>query len=102
MEDRRHIDDSVDGDIEGLAECVARTYVERIDANEARDPFVAIIRSAGDAEVARALLQAMRTKPIAAFANVPGADRRADLLGALFVGVAFSRHVPADGPLAAA
>ncbi len=29
-------------------------------------PFVAIIRSAGDTEVARALLQAMRTKPTAA------------------------------------
>jgi hypothetical protein len=66
-------------------------------------PFVAIIRSAGDTEVARALLQAMRTKPTAAFTralDVPDVERRSDMLGALFIGVAFSRHVLTDGPLA--
>jgi AcrR family transcriptional regulator len=104
LQDRRHVADTIDGDLDGLAERVVRTFVERIDSNGAGDAFVAIIRSAGDTEVARALLQAMRKEPTAAFAkalDVPDVERRSDMLGALFIGVAFSRHVLADGPLAA-
>jgi AcrR family transcriptional regulator len=104
MADRQYVQTSIDGDLGGLAERVVRAYVESIDSLGVHDPFVAVIRSAGDTDVAKSLLQAMRREPAEAFADaldVPDVDRRADLLGALLIGVAFSRHVLGDGPLAA-
>ena len=46
----------------------------------------------------------MRSEPAEAFLgvlNAPDLDRRADLLGALLIGVTFSRYILADGELAA-
>jgi hypothetical protein len=82
---------------------VARTYVEQIEADGPNDPFIALIRSAGDADVAKQLLRAMRMEPAAAHLaelDIPDLDRRTDLLGALLIGVTFTRYILADGPLA--
>jgi hypothetical protein len=99
--DRRYIDDAIEGDRDGLAERVARTYVERIDVNGPDDPFVAIIRSAGGTEVPEPPAgNALKLTAASAKAlDAPGVQRRSDLVGALFIGVAFSRHVLTDGTL---
>jgi hypothetical protein len=91
-------------DIDELPERIARSYVENIEADGSTDPFVAVIRSAGDTDVARQLLRAMRMEPAEAYLSSLDAsdlDRRGDLLGALLIGVTFSRYVLADGQLAA-
>lgn len=91
------------GDIAGLPERIAREYVQRIEADGPRDPFVALIRSAGDLDVAKQLLRAMRMEPADAYLamlGVPDVQQRGDLLGALLIGVTFSRYVLADGQLA--
>lgn len=103
LENRRVID-TVEGGIDDLPERIARSYVENIEADGSTDPFVAVIRSAGDTDVARQLLHAMRREPAEAYLsslNAGDLDRRGDLLGALLIGVAFSRYVLADGQLAA-
>jgi len=92
------------GAIADLPERVARSYVENIEADGPSDPFVALIRSAGDTQVAKELLHAMRREPAEAFLgvlNVPDLEHRADMLGALLIGVTFSRYILADGKLAA-
>lgn len=102
--DARDVGRHLHGTAEDLPERIARSYVEQIEALGSSDPFVALIRSAGDTDVARRLLQAMRMEPADEFLSVldvPDLDRRADLLFALLVGVTFGRYVLADGPLAA-
>jgi hypothetical protein len=50
------------------------------------------------------LLQAMRMEPTEAYLttmDTSDLDQRADMLGALLIGVTFSRYVLVDGPLAA-
>jgi len=92
------------GAIADLPERVARRYVENIEVDGPSDPFVALIRSAGDTRVAKELLHAMRREPADAFLgvlDVPDLEHRADLLGALLIGVTFSRYILADGKLAA-
>jgi AcrR family transcriptional regulator len=91
------------GDPAGLPEQIARRYVENIDSDGPSDPFIALIRSAGDTRVAKELLHAMRRKPADLFLGVldiPDLEQRADLLGALLIGVTFSRYILADGKLA--
>jgi AcrR family transcriptional regulator len=91
------------GNMSGLPERVARAYVEQIEADGPSDPFIALIRSAGDADIAKQLLRAMRMEPAAAYLAVldtPDLERRGDLLGALLIGVTFTRYILADGPLA--
>lgn len=92
------------GAIADLPEWVARRYVENIEADGLSDPFIALIRSADDTGVAKELLRAMRREPTAAVLDVldvPDLAQRADLLGALLIGVTFSRYILADGELAA-
>lgn len=92
------------GAVADLPERIARRYVENIEADGPSDPFVALIRSAGDTRVAKELLRAMRREPAEAFLgvlDVPDLEQRADLLGALLIGVTFSRYILADGKLAA-
>ena len=101
---RRQEEQRYSGAIADLPERVARRYVENIEADGPSDPFVALIRSAGDTRVAKELLHAMRREPADAFLgvlDVPDLEQRADLLGALLIGVTFSRYILADGKLAA-
>ena len=103
LENRRE-EHAYRGDIVGLPEQVARRYVEHIEADGERDPFIALIRSSSDIRVARELLRDMRREPANVFLHVLDAadlEQRADLLGALLIGVTFSRYVLADGELAA-
>ncbi|MCT7657445.1 TetR/AcrR family transcriptional regulator [Mycobacterium deserti] len=101
--DGRRIQPPADPDLSGLPERVARAYVEQIEADGPSDPFIALIRSAGDADIAKQLLRAMRMEPAAAYLAVLDAtdlELRSDLLGALLIGVTFTRYILADGPLA--
>jgi AcrR family transcriptional regulator len=100
----RRTEEPYTGAVADLPELIARRYVERIEADGPNDPFIALIRSAGDTGVAKELLRAMRSEPAEAFLgllNAPDLDRRADLLGALLIGVTFSRYILGDGELAA-
>lgn len=93
-----------DGAVADLPEWVARRYVENIETDGLSDPFIALIRSADDSSVAKELLHAMRREPMTAVLgvlDVPDLARRADLLGALLIGVTFSRYILGDGELAA-
>lgn len=102
--DGRRIPADVTVDMSDLPVRIARDYVERIEEDGSQDPFIALIRSAADIDVAKQLLRAMRMQPADAYlAGFDAADReqRGDLLGALLIGVTFSRYVLADGPLAA-
>lgn len=101
--DSRRGEPSADAAAEDVPELVARHYVEQIEADGPVDPFVALIRSADDVDVAKELLRAMRREPADAFLSVldtPDLDRRGDLLGALLIGVTFTRYILADGALA--
>lgn len=101
----RDLADSVRGDLPGLAERVARGFVTRMESADGADPFLALIRSAADdQDAAKTLLRAMREKSTDAYGEVldnPDLPERIDLLGAHLIGVAFSRYVLADGPVAA-
>ena len=99
----RRTEEPYTGAVADLPELIARRYVERIEADGPSDPFIALIRSAGDTGVAKELLRAMRSEPAEAFLgvlDVPDPDQRADLLGALLIGVTFSRYILGDGELA--
>lgn len=100
----RREEERYSGAVADLPERIARRYVENIEADGPSDPFIALIRSAGDSRVAKELLHAMRSEPAEAFLgvlDVPDLEQRGDLLGALLIGVTFSRYILADGKLAA-
>jgi AcrR family transcriptional regulator len=102
--DGRRTPPDIDGDLSRLPAQIARDYVERIETDGSSDPFIALIRSANDIDVAKRLLRAMRMEPADAYLaalDAPDREQRGDLLGALLIGVTFSRYVLADGPLAA-
>jgi AcrR family transcriptional regulator len=102
--ENRQDTDRFTGTAAELPQRLARRYVEQIEAEGPNDPFVALIRSAGDVGVARELLRAMRSEPVEAFLgglNLPDLEARADLLGGLLIGVTFNRYILADGYLAA-
>jgi DNA-binding transcriptional regulator YbjK len=96
---------SVPGDLEGLPARVAKAYVVRMGSADNADPMMALVRSAaGDLEVARALLRAIRDEATAAYRDVlTGTDMeaRVEMVGAHLIGVTFNRYVMANGPLAA-
>ena len=99
----RDLGDNVAGDLDGLPGRVARAYVERMEAANGADPFIALIRSAADEKSARRLLAAMREQSLDAYRTVlhaPDTEQRVDLVGAHLIGVTFSRYVLKDGPLA--
>ena len=99
-----HLGHNVAGDLGGLPGRVARAYVERMEAADGADPFIAVVRSAADEKTARRLLAAMRERSLAAYRTVldaPDTEQRVDLVGAHLIGVTFSRYVLKDGPLAA-
>lgn len=101
--EKQRVREPFSGDVDDLPEQVARNYVEQIEADGANDPFIALIRSAGDVRAANELLRAMRSEPADAYLGVldsPDLSRRGDMLGALLIGVTFSRYILEDGPLA--
>lgn len=94
----------VAGDPEPLPERVASSFVNRMEAADGAEPFIALIRSAaGDQQAATRLLAAMQEHCRAAYRSAlraPNADRRVALVGAHPIGVTFSRYVLREGPLA--
>jgi hypothetical protein len=100
----RDLAEHVMGDLDGLPERIARSWVKRMETAGAADPFVALVRSAAsDEESAMRLLTSMREQSVPAYQTVMhGSDteERVDLLGALLIGVTFSRYVLRSGPLA--
>ncbi|MGC5562007.1 TetR family transcriptional regulator [Streptomyces sp. FR-108] len=93
------------GDAEGLPERIAEAFVERMEVAKSSDPMVALIRSAAaDNPLATDLYVSMQTQSAHAYRSVltgPDVDERVDLLGAVLLGVTFSRYVVRAGALAA-
>jgi hypothetical protein len=100
----RDLAGSVAGDLNGLPERIAASFVRRMESAGGADPFVALVRAAADQEAAKALLTAMRSQSVAGYRAVLAGDdieERVDLVGAVLIGVTMSRYVLRDGPLAA-
>lgn len=100
----RDLTGTVEGGLDGLPERVAAAFVERMESADGAEPFIALVRSAGDQETARTLLRAMAQESLAAYREVltgPDVEERVELVGSLLVGVTFSRYVTGDGALAA-
>jgi AcrR family transcriptional regulator len=100
----RDLAEQVAGDLDGLPERIARSWVKRMETAATADPLVALVRSAAsNEESAKRLLTSMREQSVPAYRTVmPGSDteQRVDLLGALLIGITFSRYVLKSGPLA--
>ncbi|WP_285689388.1 TetR family transcriptional regulator [Actinoplanes sp. NBRC 103695] len=101
----RDLDRVVAGDADGLPGRVARAYVERMEPDAAGDPLVALLRgAAANQEAAAALLAAMESNSVEAYATVltgPDVPERVAMLGACLIGVTFARYIARTGPLAA-
>jgi DNA-binding transcriptional regulator YbjK len=94
---------SVPGDLEGLPARVAEAYVERMESADDADPLIALVRSAGDQSLAKALIRAMREEAATVYRKVltgPYQEAKVEMVAAHLIGVTFSRYVLADGPLA--
>ncbi|MFE3739755.1 TetR family transcriptional regulator [Streptomyces sp. NPDC059134] len=100
----QRLDAALTGDPATLAERIAHAYVERMEAADSADPFVALIRSAAANDpTANRLYSAMQEYSTAAYRTVlegPDVDARVDLLAAVLLGVTFSRYVVREGALA--
>jgi len=94
----------VPGDLATLPERVATAFVAGTEsAGRGEHAVVALIRSAAsDEEVAVPLYAAVEREITATFREVlgPGSEVYAGLLGSLFIGVTFARHVARTGVLA--
>jgi AcrR family transcriptional regulator len=92
------------GDLEGLPDRIARSWVRQMEESDGHDPLVALIRSAGAEDgAARRLLLRLRDQSVLAYRIVmpgPDAEKRADMVGAYLIGMTFSRYVLGDGALA--
>jgi AcrR family transcriptional regulator len=92
------------GDLDGLPDRIARSWVKQMDESAGSDPMIALIRSAGtDDGSAKRLLSRLRDQTVLAYRIVmpgPDAEKRADMLGAHLIGMTFSRYVLGDGPIA--
>ncbi len=100
----RDLENHVRGARAGLAERVASGFVERMESADRADPFIALVRgAASDQDAAKALLGAMSTESLRAYEAVlegPDLAVKVDLIGAVLIGVTFSRYVVGEGPLA--
>jgi len=107
----RDLERTAAGDPVTLPDRIARGFVERMEADAAHDPLVALIRSAAtDAGNAAALLLAMYQRSVIVYRSVlapdepavPGDDIeiRVALLGSHLIGLAFSRYITRVEPLA--
>ncbi|MFF5077013.1 TetR family transcriptional regulator [Actinoplanes sp. NPDC000266] len=94
----------LDDDAAKLPERIAASFVRRMESSEGADPVIALIRSAaGDQQAAKALLQTLQQTAVDGYAQVldlPDLAARVNMMGAHLIGVAFSRYVLADGPVA--
>ncbi|MEU8818579.1 TetR family transcriptional regulator [Actinoplanes sp. NPDC048796] len=94
----------LDDDVAKLPERIAASFVHRMETSEGADPVIALIRSAaGDQQAAKALLRTLQQTAVDGYARVldrPDLDARVNMMGAHLIGVAFSRYVLADGPVA--
>lgn len=99
------------GDPATLPDRIARGFVERMEADAASDPLVALVRSAAsDVGAASDLLRAMQEHSFDVYRSVlapgtaatPGDDLevRVSLLGSHLIGLAFSRYITRAEPLA--
>jgi len=100
----RNLPNVVAGDPRQLAERVAAAYVERMEQDQGADPLVAMVRSAvGNVEAATRLYAAMQENSVELYRDLlPGDDppARVELLGAVMIGVTFSRYIVRTGRLA--
>jgi AcrR family transcriptional regulator len=100
----RDLPEVVSGDRRQLAERVAAAYVERMEKDQGADPLVALIRSAAtNVDAATRLYTAMQENSIELYRDLlPGDDPavRVELLGAVMIGVTFSRYIVRTGRLA--
>ncbi|XVU22341.1 TetR family transcriptional regulator [Actinoplanes sp. CA-054009] len=94
----------LDDDVAKLPERIAASFVHRMESSEGADPVIALIRSAaGDQEAAKALLNTIRQTAVDGYATIletPDLPARVDTMGAYLIGIAFSRYVLAEGPVA--
>jgi hypothetical protein len=100
----RDLTGNVEGGLDGLPGRIAAAFVKRMEPADGADPFIALVRSAGDQEAARTLLRAMAQESLEAYRTVltgPDVEVRVELVGALLIGITFSRYVTGDGELAA-
>ena len=92
------------GDLDGLPDRIARSWVRQMEESPGQAPLVALIRSAGsDNCSARRVLSGIRDQSLLAYRIVmpgPDAEKRADMVGAHLIGMTFSRYVLGGGPLA--
>jgi len=99
----RDLADVVAGELDQLPERVAVAFVERMESDPADDPLIALVRSsASNAAAAARLYAAMQANSVELYGDVlPGPDpaARVELLGALMIGVTFSRYIMHSGHL---
>lgn len=100
----RELPGVVAGDPALLPERVAAAYVDRMEKDPAEDPLVALLRSAAsNVDAGTRLYAAMQENSLALYGDVlPGGDAaaRVELLGAVMIGVTFSRYIARTGRLA--
>ena len=99
----RDLADVVAGELELLPERVAAAFVERMENDPADDPLIALVRSsASNVDAAARLYAAMQENSVELYRDLlPGPDpaARVELLGALVIGVTFSRYIMRSGHL---
>jgi AcrR family transcriptional regulator len=107
----RDLEQTAAGDPATLPERIARGFVERMEANAANDPLIALLRSAAsDAGNAAGLLLAMQQRSVTVYRSIlapdtpatsgDDMDTRVALLGSHLIGLAFSRYIARTEPLA--
>jgi AcrR family transcriptional regulator len=101
----RDLEQVVTGDPQTLPERVAHAFVQRMEAGDDRDPFVALIRSAASNEnAATRLFIAMQEHSVSAYRAVlpvPDIEVRVELLAAQLIGITYGRYIVKTGTLAA-
>ena len=99
----RDLADVVAGELELLPERVATAFVERMENDPADDPLITLVRSsASNVHAAARLYAAMQANSVELYRDLlPGPDpaARVELLGALVIGVTFSRYIMRSGHL---
>ena len=99
----RDLADVVAGELELLPERVAAAFVERMENDPADDPLIALVRSSSsNVDAAARLYAAMQENSVEFYRDLlPGPDpaARVELLGALVIGVTFSRYIMRSGHL---
>ena len=99
----RDLADVVAGELELLPVRVATAFVERMENDPADDPLIALVRSSSsNVDAAARLYAAMQENSVELYRDLlPGPDpaARVELLGALVIGVTFSRYIMRSGHL---